>query len=259
MDSRPSRTPVVWPSQAISLHASAVHSLWEHERPLATFRLALWFGVLAGLGEWAACGPHNSSSIHIRRHRRYLDGAVHRRDPVSCDRRCTDCPSCSVPTPHSATTGADIRGTGDVHRSAHVRAAIPTRGRGPRPRCRTVVFRATRRRAAGFDKVVRRTLPAMIVVVLLAGGAMHMLRVAEERLIGSSVGQARTDAPISCSSSWTPSAHRISALMATRARPARRLSAGCRTESGSRKRWRRRRGPYPHMRRCLPDGFPTSF
>ena len=33
------------------LHASAVHRIWEHERPLATLRLALWFGVLAGLGE----------------------------------------------------------------------------------------------------------------------------------------------------------------------------------------------------------------
>ena len=180
------------------MHASVpVHRTWEHERPLATLRLALWFGLLAGLGEvgllavrkyvlhrfifvgtdaiWMAPLTDAILFLAVGVVLIALGAVLPRRIPLS-------------PVPIFAALAAFtlLLMYEPLYRPA---AAVLALGVG------AVVFRGTRRRAQGFNKLVRLTLPAMIVVVLLAGGAMHLLRLAEERHIGSSVRQARADAP----------------------------------------------------------------
>jgi len=169
----------------------------RHERPLATLRLALWFGLLAGLGEVALLAL-----------RKYV---LHRFILVSKDAVWM------APVADGilfVLAGILLLG---------LRAVLPRRVRLPpvlvfaalaaftlllmyqplyRPAAAllalglgTVAFRTVRRWTPAFDKIVSRTLPVMIIVVVLGGSAVHIQAAVEERRQGSGTTAARAGAP----------------------------------------------------------------
>ena len=167
------------------------------EGSLATLRLALWFGLLAGLGELALLAV-----------RKYV---LHRFLLVSKD----------------AVWMAPVAdGTLFVLVAIlliGLRAVLPRRVRlpsvlifaalaaftlllmyqplyGPAAALLaiglgTVALRMARRWAPGFDKFVGRTLPALIIVVLLGAGAVQIQAAVEKGRSGSGTTVARAGAP----------------------------------------------------------------
>jgi hypothetical protein len=241
----------------MSSSSPPVHNAAD-EGPLATLRLALWFGLLAGLGEVALLAA-----------RKYV---LHRLILVSKD-AVWMAPLADV----VLFVGAGILVAG-------LRAVLPRRLRPApvlvfaalaaftlllmyqplyRPAAAllalgigTVALRAARRWSAAFNALVARSFPIMVIVVLLAAGAVHIQAAAKEGRQPSGDDSARRCARYPAHRSgrgslWNPGAYGYS-------RPTTpRSNAGCAMAFAG-TAMRPLRG-FAVARRCSPGAFARAL
>jgi arylsulfatase A-like enzyme len=168
-----------------------------HEAPLATLRLALWFGLLAGLGEVALLSVRKyflHRFIGVSKEAVWMaplaDGVLFVLVGILLIGLRAVLPS-RVRLPPVLIFAALAAFTlllmyKPLYRPA---AALLALGLG------TVALRMARRWTPAFDKVVRRTLPIVVIVILLATAAVPIQAAVEEGRHRSGTTVARAGAP----------------------------------------------------------------